>query len=81
MTGLAAAVFGIKDRGEVRAGAYADVLVFDPKTIADVATYEKPHAYSKGMDYVFVNGQAAIADGKLVPKRSGRVLLRDKESS
>jgi N-acyl-D-amino-acid deacylase len=81
MTGLAAAVFRIKDRGEVRTGAYADVLVFDPKTITDVATYEKPHAYSKGMDYVFVNGQAAIADGKLVPKRSGRVLLRDKESS
>jgi N-acyl-D-amino-acid deacylase len=81
MTGLAAAVFRIKDRGEVRTGAYADVLVFDPKTIADVATYEKPHAYSKGMDYVFVNGQAAIAEGKLVAKRSGRVLLRSKESS
>ncbi len=79
MTGLTAAVFRIKDRGELRAGAFADVLVIDPKTVADVATYEKPHAYSKGMDYVFVNGQAAIAEGKLLPKRSGRVILRGKD--
>jgi N-acyl-D-amino-acid deacylase len=76
MTGLAAAAFRIKDRGELRVGAFADVLVIDPKSVTDVATYEKPHAYSKGMDYVFVNGQAAIAGGKLEPKRFGRVILR-----
>jgi N-acyl-D-aspartate/D-glutamate deacylase len=80
MTGLTAAAFRIKDRGELRAGAFADVLVIDPKTVADVATYEKPHAYSKGMYYVFVNGQTAIADGKLEPKRSGRVILRGKDN-
>jgi len=76
MTGLAAAVFRLEDRGEIRAGAMADVVVFDPSTLADVATYQKPHAYSKGMDYVFVNGQAAIAAGKIVPARHGRVLRR-----
>ncbi|HEY0745329.1 MAG TPA: amidohydrolase family protein [Steroidobacteraceae bacterium] len=76
MTGLAAAAFRIKDRGELRVGAFADVLVIDPKTVTDVATYERPHAYSKGMDYVFVNGKAAIAGGKLEPGRFGRVILR-----
>jgi N-acyl-D-amino-acid deacylase len=76
MTGLAAAVFRLKDRGEIREGAMADVVVFDPKTLADIATYEKPHAYSRGMDYVFVNGQAAIAEGQIIPRRFGRLLLR-----
>lgn len=75
-TGLPAKVLGIKDRGELRPGAFADVMVFDPKTIRDTATYEKPHAYAEGMEYVLVNGQAAIAEGKLVPKRSGRLLRR-----
>ena len=77
-SGMPAAVFGIKDRGEVRTGAYADVLVWDPKTITDVATYEEPHAYSKGMDFVFVNGRAAVVDGKVVEGRYGRILLRNK---
>jgi N-acyl-D-amino-acid deacylase len=80
MTGLAAAAFRIKDRGELRVGAFADVLVIDPKTVTDVATYEKPHAYSKGMDYVFVNGQAAIAGGKLESRRFGRVILRGRDN-
>jgi len=75
-TGLTAEVFGIKDRGFIRPGAYADVIVFNPATIRDVATYEKPHAYSVGMDYVFVNGRAAVDHGKVVPQRFGRVLLR-----
>ncbi len=75
-TGLTAKVLGIKDRGELRPGAFADVLVFDPKAIRDTATYEKPHAYAEGMDHVLVNGQPAIAGGKLVATRSGRVLRR-----
>lgn len=78
-SGLTAAVFGIRDRGEVRVGAYADVLVWDPRTITDVATYEKPHAYSKGMDYIFVNGRAAVVEGKATDGRHGRVLLRQKQ--
>ena len=78
-SGLPAAVFGIKDRGELRAGAFADVLVWDPKTITDTATYEQPHSYSKGMDFIFVNGRAAVVDGKVVEGRHGRVLLRNKQ--
>lgn len=77
-TGLTAQVFHIPDRGVLRKGAFADVIVFDPKTVRDVATYEQPHAYSIGMDYVFVNGEAAIADGKAAAARYGRVLLRER---
>ena len=75
-SGLPAEVFGIKDRGFIRPGYYADVLVFNPKTIRDVATYDNPHAYSEGMEFVFINGQAALADGQVTPKRHGRVLSR-----
>lgn len=75
-TGLTATVFAIPNRGFLRPGYFADVLVFDPKRIRDVASYEKPHAYSEGMEYVFINGQAAVSEGKVVPKRFGRLLLR-----
>jgi N-acyl-D-amino-acid deacylase len=75
-SGLPAEVFAIPDRGVLKVGAFADVLVFNPETVRDVATYEKPHAYSEGMEFVFVNGQAAVADGKVTPQRYGRVLLR-----
>jgi 4-hydroxybenzoate polyprenyltransferase len=60
----------LKDR------AFADVIVFDPATVSDTATYTKPHSYSKGIDDVFVNGKAAVIDGKIAPERSGRILLR-----
>jgi len=75
-TGLTAKVFAIPDRGALRPGAFADVIVFDPKAVRDTATYAKPHAYAAGMDYVFVNGRAAIANGKAAAERFGRVLLR-----
>lgn len=75
-TALPANVFTIVDRGEIRAGAFADVIVFDPKVVGDSATYLKPHSYSVGMDYVFINGRAALAKGKPVAERYGRVLLR-----
>lgn len=78
-TGLTAAVFGLKDRGTLREGAYADVLVFDPQAVNDVATYEKPHAYATGMSHVLVNGRLAIADGKVTAQRHGRVLLRQSQ--
>ena len=76
MTGLAAQVYGIPGRGVLKRGNYADVVVFDPRTVRDVATYERPHAYSVGMRYVFVNGAAAVADGAVTPERHGRVLSR-----
>lgn len=75
-TGLPAKILGVPDRGLLREGAFADVIVFDPKTIRDLATYERPHAYSVGVDYVFVNGKAALAKGKPTAERHGRVLLR-----
>lgn len=78
-TGLTAGVFGIKDRGVLVRGAYADILVFDLATVTDLATYEQPHAYSTGMDFILINGQVAVADGKVTPERHGRVLLRHQQ--
>ena len=75
-TGLPAKILSVPDRGLLREGAFADVIVFDPDNIRDLATYERPHAYSVGIDYVFVNGKAALAKGKPVAERYGRVLLR-----
>jgi N-acyl-D-aspartate/D-glutamate deacylase len=75
-SGLTADVFHFEGRGYLKPGYFADVLVIDPQTIRDVATYEKPHAYSTGMDWVFVNGKAAVADGKATEGHFGRILLR-----
>lgn len=76
--GLPAEVFAIPDRGVLKVGAFADVIVFDPAAVTDTATYEKPHSYSKGIDDVFVNGKAAVLDGHIIAERAGRVLLRDR---
>lgn len=62
-SGQVAQVYGIADRGELKEGNFADVIVFDPKTIRDEATYVEPEKLSTGMRWVFVNGQAAVADG------------------
>jgi N-acyl-D-aspartate/D-glutamate deacylase len=74
MTSLPAAVFGMPDRGVLRAGAAADLVVFDPARVRDVAEYSDPHHYAEGMIHVFVNGVAAIRDGALTGARAGRVL-------
>ena len=75
-TGLPAQVFAIENRGVLKTGAFADVIIFDPKAVRDIATYEKPHAYSVGITHVFVNGKPAMIDGKPTPDRHGRLLLR-----
>ena len=62
------------DRGVLKAGMWADVVVFDPNTIRDVATYEKPNQLSKGMDYVLVNGVPVIDNGKMTGALPGKVL-------
>ena len=80
-TGLTAQVFAIEDRGTLRKGAFADVIVFDPDTVRDVATYEKPHAYSVGVGHAFINGKPAMIDGKPTEARHGRVLLRSGTAS
>lgn len=75
-SGQVAAVYGIADRGMLRAGAFADVIVFDPATIRDVATYTAPTALAVGMRWVFVNGVAAVADGAPTGALAGRGLRR-----
>ncbi len=75
-TGLTAGVHGLKDRGFLREGAFADIQVFDLAKVRDTATYEKPHSYAEGMVYVFVNGQAALAKGEFTDLRAGKILLR-----
>jgi N-acyl-D-aspartate/D-glutamate deacylase len=65
MTTLPAAVFGLKDRGQLRAGAFADILIFDLSKVNDAATYEKPHQLSEGIDDIIVNGELARRNGSL----------------
>ncbi|HKJ00926.1 MAG TPA: D-aminoacylase [Longimicrobiales bacterium] len=74
MTYTPATVLGAADRGILRPGAYADVLVFDPERLQDVATYTNPHQLAKGMDWVIVNGKVALDDGQFTDVRSGVVL-------
>ena len=76
MTSLTAQVFALPDRGEVRAGAYADLVVFDPAKVVDNATYQNPHELAGGMDWVIVNGQVARRDGEFTGARAGRVLKK-----
>jgi N-acyl-D-amino-acid deacylase len=74
MTSATAARLKLRDRGLLREGMYADVVVFDPVTIADRATFEKPHQLSVGVKYVFVNGVAVVSDGKHTGAKPGRVV-------
>lgn len=76
MTSLPALVYGMNDRGVLRAGAAADVVVFDLERVRDTAEYTAPHQLAEGMLWVFVNGEAAIADGELTDVRAGRVLRK-----
>jgi N-acyl-D-amino-acid deacylase len=77
MTALPAAVYRIGDRGVLRPGAYADLVVFDPARLRDRATYAEPHQLAEGMLHVFVNGRPALRDGAPTEERAGRVLRRD----
>ena len=74
LSGLPASNLGLRDRGNLARGYFADIVVFDPKTIADHATYEKPHAYATGVDDVFVNGVQVVAGGRHTGATPGRAL-------
>jgi N-acyl-D-amino-acid deacylase len=76
MTGLPAGVFGLADRGRITVGAAADVVIFDPATVADRATYEAPHQYPAGISHVLVNGVAVVRDGVHTEARPGQTLTR-----
>jgi dihydroorotase/N-acyl-D-amino-acid deacylase len=65
---------GIQDRGVLRAGMYADIVVLDPATVADLATFEQPHQLSVGIRHVFVNGVAVVTDGTHTGAKPGRAL-------
>ena len=74
MSGLPAQRLKLYDRGLIRPGMKADIAVFDPATVADKATFERPHQYAVGVKYVLVNGKVVIDDGKLTAERPGRIL-------
>jgi N-acyl-D-amino-acid deacylase len=77
MTGLTARNFGLKDRGVLKEGAYADLALFDADTVDEASTYEKPIAAARGIQTVVVNGQVVWADGRPSGERPGRVLSRE----
>ncbi len=74
MTGMSARRLQLRDRGEIKVGAFADVVAFDPDTVADRATFEEPHAYPAGIAHVWVNGVQVIRDHEHTGARPGRVL-------
>ncbi len=78
MTSLPARTFSLQDRGLVREGMAADLLVFDPARVEDKATFAKPHQYSAGFDFVLVNGKIGVDEGRLTTARGGRTLRRAK---
>jgi N-acyl-D-amino-acid deacylase len=75
MTGLPARRLGVRDRGEIRVGAKADLVVFDAKRVADQATYEDPHRYPVGIEHVVVNGRFVIKDSEHTGSLPGKVLM------
>jgi N-acyl-D-amino-acid deacylase len=74
LSGLPATNLGLDHRGFLKKGMFADVVVFDPATIADRATFEKPHQYATGVKHVFVNGVQVIKDGEHTGAKPGRAL-------
>ena len=74
MTGLPAKITGLSDRGIIAPGAYADIVIFDPKNIADKANYVDPYQFSTGIDYVLVNGNIALKENSLTGAGYGRAL-------
>jgi N-acyl-D-amino-acid deacylase len=78
MTSLPAQVFGLKDRGQIRAGAIADLVLFDPATVNDPATYQDPHQLATGMTHIIVNGVVVREGGAFTGALAGRVLSPDR---
>ena len=76
MTGLNADIWGIEDRGRLKVGLVADITIFDPQTICDLAGFSETGPYSVGVKYVLVNGSIALKNGKVQEKRNGHVLKR-----
>ena len=77
MSSFPARRMGLADRGVLRAGMKADIVVFDPQSIVDKATFEKPHQYAEGVQDVIVNGMVTLERGRIAGGRGGRVLRRN----
>jgi N-acyl-D-aspartate/D-glutamate deacylase len=74
---LSAAKLGLRDRGLLRPGQYADLAIFDPERVLDRATYTEPFQYSEGIEYVIVNGRVVLDKGKHTGARPGRALRHE----
>ncbi|MBA2243764.1 MAG: D-aminoacylase [Gemmatimonadetes bacterium] len=79
MTSMPAERLGLSDRGRLAEGAFADITIFDPRTVRDRATFEEPHQYPDGIDFVIVNGIVTVDGAVLSEARAGRVLRRGRE--
>ncbi len=75
--GQVAEVYGLTNRGVLRTGAFADVVVFDPKTIRDEATYTEPTKLATGVRWVLVNGKTAVSEGAVTGTLAGKALRRE----
>lgn len=76
MTAMPAERIGLRERGQIRAGWFGDVVVFDPAIVIDQATFEEPHQYPLGIEWVLVNGQVTVENGEFRDVRAGTVLKR-----
>jgi dihydroorotase/N-acyl-D-amino-acid deacylase len=79
MTALPAATLGLKDRGLIKEGMKADVVVFDPETVADKATFESPHQYPEGIPFVVINGRFSVLNGQFQHLKAGEVLRKNED--
>ena len=78
MTGHTASVFGMTDRGMIRTGAYADLVLFDPATVCDASTYDAPTRPARGIIETWINGQSAYVFGVgATDARAGRLVTRN----
>ena len=78
MTSLPASVFGMKDRGVIRPGAFADIVIFDPAKVRDTATYQEPHRTAEGIQYAIVNGVIVRDAGTFTGKLPGKVIVPER---
>ena len=76
MTGLPAKKFNLNDRGTIETGKVADLVIFDPETIEDLATYDNPRVYPKGIKHVVVNGNFVVENSKHTGSRVGEIIKR-----
>jgi len=77
MTSLPATKIGLKKRGIIEEGYYADIVIFDPDNIKDKATYANPHQYPEGIKYVIVNGEIVVDNGEITGRKPGKILKKE----